>query len=47
MWDPGYKQIFCLLFAEQLSYKVCDEALAKWNDLSQGKQGADSSVCIC
>ena len=39
IWDPGYMQIFCLLFAEKLSYKVCDESLAELDKLSQGKNG--------
>ena len=39
MWDPGYKQIFCLLFAEKLSYKVCDESLVELDKLSQGING--------
>ena len=39
IWDPDYKQIFCLLFAEKLSYKVCDESLAELDKLSQGVKG--------
>ena len=35
--DPGYKHIFCLAFAEQLSYKVCDESLAELDKLSRGE----------
>ena len=45
MWDPEYKQIFCLLFAEKLSYKVCDESIAELDKISQGKQGIHSSIC--
>ena len=39
IWDPGCKQIFCLLFAEKLSYKVCDESLTELDKLSQGRKG--------
>ena len=45
IWDPDYKQVFCLVFAEKLSYKVCDESLAELDKLSQGKNGM-SNICV-
>jgi len=37
--DPGYKQVFCLVYAEKISYKVCDESIAELTELTQGQKG--------
>ena len=47
IWDLHHKQIFCLLFGENLSYKVCDESLAELEKLSQGRNGmCNIALCI-
>ena len=37
--DPDYFRIFCLVYAERLSYQICDRALKSLSELSQGKGG--------
>ena len=37
--DPNYFKIFCLVYAEKLSYQVCDRSLRDLNEVTQGKNG--------
>ena len=39
MKDPEFKNIYCLVHAEQLSYQVCEAAFREYDSLSQGKNG--------
>lgn len=39
MGDPGFGRIFCLVHAEKLAYKVCEDVLKSLDKHTQGKQG--------
>ena len=39
MGDPNKFRIFCMVYAERLSYQVCDEAIRELFKLSQGRNG--------
>ena len=39
MKDPDYKNIYCLVHAERLSYQVCEAAFKEYDSLSQGNNG--------
>ena len=36
MKDPGFRNIYCLVHAERLSYQVCESAFKEYDSLSQG-----------
>ena len=42
--DPSHCRVFCLVYAEQLSYQVCDNALWSLSQLSQGQKGEASKM---
>lgn len=44
--DPQHHRIFCLVHAEKLSIKVCEQALQSLSLLSQGKRG-DIATILC
>ena len=44
MGDPNHFRIFCLVYAEKLSYQVCDKVLRTLLDYSQGQRG--KYICI-
>ena len=44
--DPNYFRIFCLVYAERLSYQICDKALKSLSELSQGKKGLCNGVVV-
>lgn len=46
MGDPNHFRIFCLIYAERLSYQVCDKALRTLTECSQGKNGKEY-ICTC
>lgn len=39
--DPEFGRIFCLVHAEKLAYKVCDDVLKSLDRHTQGKRGTD------
>ena len=36
MKDPGFKNIYCLVHAERLSYQVSEAAFKEYDSISQG-----------
>ena len=44
--DPKHFRVFCLAYAEQLSYQVCDRALWYLSQLSQGQKGDEATCSI-
>ena len=39
MKDPYFNNIYCLVYAERLSYQVCEAAFKEYESLSQGING--------
>lgn len=44
MKDPEFKNIYCLVHAERLSYQICEAAFKEYDSLFQGNNGMNVTL---
>ena len=44
MKDPEFKNIYCLVHAERLSYQICEAAFKGYDSLFQGNNGMNVTL---